>query len=145
MLGRKNLGESKEMEAEKNLKKLLENMDPIKGDDYAFCNMNEESLKNLDITPLCTFHEEEGITAIIRLEDAERLRLPFSYAGTKITLNVTSSLEAVGFLAKITEKLARAEISVNAFSPIHHDHIFVTPKDADNAMVLLLELSKDFK
>jgi hypothetical protein len=49
----------------------------------------------------------------------------------------------VGFLAKITAKLASHGLSLNAFSPVFHDHIFVRPEDAERTMSLLLELSKE--
>ena len=78
---------------------------------------------------------------ILPVSEADRLALPYSYVGTLITLNVQSSLNAVGFLAKIASKLADAGISLNAFSPVYHDHIFVRPEDADRTMVLLAELS----
>jgi uncharacterized protein len=48
----------------------------------------------------------------------------------------------VGFLAAITARLATAGISVNAVSAFHHDHLFVPADRADDAMVLLQEMSK---
>ena len=51
-----------------------------------------------------------------------------------ITLTVHSSLEAVGFLAAITARLAAAGISVNAVSGFYHDHLFVPEHKADEAL-----------
>ena len=70
------------------------------------------------------FREEEGITLVF-LEDArsrissmteKEISGPFAL----ITLTVNSDLMAIGFLAKITEALAKKEISVNAYSAYHH-------------------------
>jgi hypothetical protein len=46
-----------------------------------------------------------------------------------ITLSVHSSLEAIGFLAVITTKLAENGISVNAISAYYHDHLFLQPSN----------------
>ena len=54
-----------------------------------------------------------------------------------ITLEVASSLEAIGFLAAITAALARAGIAVNPVSAFHHDHLFVPEGHADEAMAIL--------
>ena len=57
-----------------------------------------------------------------------------------ITLSVHSSLEAVGFLAAITARLANAGISVNAVSAFHHDHLFVPEHRASEALRLLQDM-----
>jgi len=54
---------------------------------------------------------------------------------------VHSALDAVGFLAAVTTRLAEAGISVNAVSAFHHDHLFVPEHRADEALQLLLEMS----
>jgi len=131
------------MSGEMNLQTLLRSMEPIKGSDYAFCVLDASTLKNLPLLPLATFQEREGVTAIMPVADADGLQLSYSYVGTQITLNVHSNLNAVGFLAKISAKLAANGISLNAFSPYYHDHIFVRPEDAERAMELLSELSKE--
>jgi hypothetical protein len=59
-----------------------------------------------------------------------------------ITLSIHSSLEAVGFLAAITGKLADHNISVNPISAYYHDHLFVPAARAQAAMELLQEFSK---
>jgi len=54
-----------------------------------------------------------------------------------IALSVRSSLDAVGFLAAISQKLAEHEISVNAISAYYHDHLFVPTAQAERVMELL--------
>lgn len=131
------------MSGEMDLRTLLRNMEPVRHGEYAFCVLDGATYKALPVHPLATFQEQEGLTVILPQSDADRLRLSYSYVGSLITLNVHSNLNAVGFLARITHKLGSSGISMNAFSPVHHDHIFVKPEDADRAMNLLLELSKE--
>jgi hypothetical protein len=118
-------------------------MEPVKHGEYAFCVLDDVTYKALPASPLATFQEQEGLTVILPQIDADKLCLPYSYVGTLITLNVHSSLNAVGFLAKITAKLAGSGLSLNAFSPVYHDHIFVRPEDAELVMELLRELSRE--
>lgn len=131
------------MTGEMDLRTLLRNMAPVRGGEYAFCVLDDATYKALPVPPLAMFREEEGLTVILPRADADELRLSYSYVGSLITLTVHSSLNAVGFLAKITAKLANNGISLNAFSPVHHDHIFVRPEEADEVMKLLLELVED--
>jgi hypothetical protein len=67
----------------------------------------------------------------------------FTFPSRMITLTVHSSLEAVGFLAVITEGLAAAGISVNAISAYYHDHLFVPLQKADQAMHILHSISEE--
>ena len=57
-----------------------------------------------------------------------------------ITLSVHSSLDAVGFLAAVTAKLATAGMGVKPASAFYHDHLFVPAGPAEGAMRLLAEL-----
>lgn len=62
-----------------------------------------------------------------------------------ITLNVHSSLEAVGFMAKISAKLTERGIGVNPVSGFWHDHCFVPVGREGEAMKALEELVREAK
>jgi hypothetical protein len=79
---------------------------------------------------------------VILREEAEAAGLRTAFASRLITLTVHSALDAVGFLAAITARLAEAGISVNAVSAFYHDHLFVPVGRADEAMAVLQEMSE---
>jgi hypothetical protein len=89
------------------------------------------------IEPVMTFREAEGTTLILARDQAEAASLPFAFPSRMITLEIASSLEAVGFLAAITAALARTGIAVNPVSAFHHDHLFVPEARAGEAMEIL--------
>ena len=62
-----------------------------------------------------------------------------------VTLTVQSALDAVGFLAAITARLAAAGISVNAVSAFFHDHLFVPAGRAEEIVEILSCMAVDAK
>ena len=127
-----------------DLQKLLVDMEPqLHEGEYVFSSVPFEAFGDLQIEPIGWFREAEGISLIVDRETTLRLGMKHSTTFRMISLNVNSSLEAVGFLAAITEKLASASVSVNAVSAYHHDHLFIPVEQAEIAMGLLKELSAD--
>ena len=59
-----------------------------------------------------------------------------------ITLNVHSSLDAVGLTAAFSAKLTEKNISANVIAAYYHDHIFVPKEKAEQALNAILELQK---
>lgn len=130
------------MTGEFKLKALLRDMKPaMQKGIFVFCTIAKGELIPASITPLLTFRESEGTTVVIGREEAESTGLPYQFASRLITLSVHSSLDAVGFLAAITARLAEAGISVNAVSAFYHDHLFVPDHRADEALCLLQNIS----
>lgn len=138
------------MLGETNLDILLKSINPIlKDGEYVFCSINDQDRNDQDrhredwisLEPIAFFHEVEGLTLVLRREVAEQANLPYGATFRMITLSVHSSLEAVGFLATITGKLARSRISVNPISAYYHDHLFVPTAQALEVMELLREFS----
>ena len=131
------------MPGERNLAALLQNMKPeIHEGVFVFCSIPEGKGIPAALRPVHIFREREGTAFIVRREEAESAELPYQFASRLITLTVHSSLEAVGFLAAITSRLADAGISVNAVSAFYHDHLFVPEHKADEALHHLQNMSR---
>jgi hypothetical protein len=122
---------------EHDLTTLLREMKPeIQDGTFVFCSIPKDKIPP-EIEPLLIFHEREGTTVVIRRDEAERMGWPAQFPSRLIALTVHSSLDAVGFLAAITRRLAEAGISVNAVSAYYHDHLFVPEHRAAEALRLL--------
>lgn len=131
------------IEGEKELEVLLKSMKPeLQQGEFVFCSVDLEVFRSLEIEPRCIFWEIEGVTLILPKEEADTLSLKYRYVSRMITLNIHSNLEAVGFLAAITSKLASHGMSVNPVSAYYHDHLFVASKHAEKAMELLQVFSQ---
>lgn len=128
------------MLGETDLNKLLKSMNPVlKKGEYVFCSIDSQNNDWLELNPIGLFHEAEGLTLILDRQIADQANISYASVFRMITLSVYSSLDAVGFLAAITNKLAQYEISVNAISAYYHDHLFVSIAQADRTMELLTE------
>jgi hypothetical protein len=137
------LNEHTAMPGERNLAALLQNMMPEMHEGvFVFCSIPEGKEIPAALRPIHIFREREGTTLVIRREEAESAGLPYQFASRLITLTVHSSLEAIGFLAAITGRLAEAGISVNAVSAFYHDHLFVPEHKADEALRHLQDMAK---
>lgn len=130
------------MSGETNLSILLKSMQPVLRDgEYVFCIIDHQDNNYSELNPVCLFYEDEGLTLILRRERADAIALPYTSVFRMITLSIHSSLDAVGFLAAVTNKLAEHSISVNPVSAYYHDHLFVPASRVDEVMELLEELS----
>ncbi|ATN34951.1 hypothetical protein ACO34A_14190 [Rhizobium sp. ACO-34A] len=93
------------------------------------------------LDPVGTFRETEGLTLILSEDKAREHGLAGGTPLRQITLDVHSSLEAVGLTAAVSGELARNGIAANVVAAFYHDHIFVPAVDAERALRLLRELS----
>lgn len=107
---------------------------------YASLPFDKEVPEDVDF--IFAFYEAEGMTLVMPEEDAKRNNIPYIYPCRMITLEIHSSLEAVGFGAAITGTLATAGISTNIVSAYHHDHLFVPADRADEALEILKSFSR---
>ncbi len=124
-----------------NISELLKEMTPVLNEgEYVFCSVGDIGLVDLKDT-IGTFREKEGISVILKRSKADELHLKYDYVASWITLQVHSSLEAVGLTAAFSTELANNDISCNVVAGYYHDHIFVDQKAAKKALEVLNKLS----
>lgn len=90
-----------------------------------------------------SFREAEGTTIITTQDSANTNGIEYTFPCKMITLNVHSSLEAVGFMAAISAKLTEKGIGVNPVSGYYHDHCFVPLGKENEAMKVLQDLATE--
>jgi len=126
------------MTGEKDLAVLLQNMEPVlNAGEYVFCTV--ENLSEIPDTDkvLFFFRETEAVTVVLKKETADEWSMIYSYIASWITLNIHSSLEAVGLTAAFANILKQENISCNVVAAYFHDHIFIAKEDAEKAMKAL--------
>jgi len=136
--------QQKNMSGEKDLSILLQNMEPVlNAGEYVFCTvekLNEvPDIENI----LFFFREAEAVTIVLEKSMADSWSLEYSYISSWITLNIHSSLEAVGLTAAFANVLKKENISCNVVAAYFHDHIFIAKKDAEKAMEALYTLKSN--
>jgi uncharacterized protein len=132
------------MSGESNLETLLRSMQPVLHPPvYVFATLKAGEEMPPSINPIMIFREEEGQTLILPESEARAANIAGSFPSRMITLQVHSSLAAVGFLAAITTRLAEAGLAVNPVSAYFHDHLFVSVERAEEALALLQSFASE--
>lgn len=90
-----------------------------------------------DPTFLATVVEDEGTTVVVTVEEARRRAWPVGFEAAWLTLEVHSSLEAVGLTAAFSVALAERGIPCNVLAGHFHDHLLVPVDRADEAVEAL--------
>ncbi|WP_325894526.1 ACT domain-containing protein [Grimontia sp. NTOU-MAR1] len=123
---------------------LLSSMEPALIDaEFVFCTVSGVLSDYVELEPLATFREAEGLTLLLEKSAAESANIAFEGVYRQITLTVHSSLDAVGLTAAVSTKLAEKGISANVLAAYYHDHIFVQAEKADSALKALQEFSTE--
>lgn len=112
---------------------------------YVFATFTESAKLPLFSETQMLFKESEGVTAIVGREYAEAHNIEHFFPCKMISLNVTSSLEAVGFMAVIATKLAAKGIGCNPVSGFYHDHIFVPLGKEDESVEVIAKVAAESK
>ena len=129
------------IDGESDLNKLIKGLSPKLNDgEYVFTSIKNIELLNTSEV-ICTFKEKEGFTLILERSRADQLGLRYNFIASWITLEVHSSLNAVGLTSLFTTELANHGISCNVIAGYYHDHIFVSTKDSLKALEILNYLS----
>ena len=119
-------------------------MEPVLDErDFVFCSFPTLDWDQMrELNPIGIFHEKEGVTFILDTKNAVDKKIDYLSVYRLITLNVHSSLDAVGLTAAFSAKLAEKNISANVVAVNYYDHIFVPEEKAEQALEAILELQK---
>lgn len=129
------------MPGETDLDTLIRSMQPVLAEGvHVFVTLPPEAVPP-GLTPRMRFEEAEGTTLILLRSEAEAHGLPCQFPCRMITLEVHSSLAAVGFIARIATALAAAGMGVNPVSGFYHDHLFVPEGREEQALAVLNRLA----
>ena len=128
---------------ETDLATLLASMSPVLQEgEYVFCSFEGSCYgDHSEFQPLAAYQEKEGLTLVIPRARADEHHLDYSCTFRAISLDVHSSLEAVGLTAAFATRLAEHGISANVFAGYFHDHVFVEAADAERAMRALQSIA----
>ncbi len=85
--------------------------------------------------------EEEGTTVVVSLAEAERRGWTYGFEAAWLTIEVHSSLAAVGLTAALSSALAARGIACNVLAGYYHDHLLVPLEQADAAIEAVEALS----
>lgn len=134
------------MSGEKNLHRLLAGLTAeLHADVYVFVTLPEATPLPADLKPRMLFREGEGLTLIVPQQTAANHDWPSAFPCRMITLTVHSSLEAVGFIARIATALAERGMGVNPVSAFFHDHLFIPLGREADALAVLADLAAKAK
>ena len=122
------------MTGETDLDRLIASMAAELVEDVFVFATFPDRLIPVGLSPRMVFQEAEGTTAILLKAEADDHGIASEFPCRMITLNIHSSLQAVGFMARITTALARLGMGVNPVSGYFHDHLFVPDGREQEAM-----------
>ncbi len=124
------------MAGQTDLETMLSTLEPtVRDGEFVYVTVPEEDARGLPAHAMVV--ESEGVSVVLRREDAEAACLPFDFVAHWISLSVHSSLEAVGLTAAFATALGEAGISCNVLAGFYHDHLLVPVAQTDDAMRVL--------
>ncbi len=128
-----------------NLRTLIASLQPKLHDaEYVFVTRPGAKYGDgVELNPIAAVQESEGLTLVVRKETALAAGADFDGVFRMITLQVHSSLEAIGLTATVAGVLAERGISANVIAGFHHDHVFVPATMADDAIAALSAMEAD--
>ena len=127
------------MAGETDINTLLSGLTPqLLNDTYVFCTLPDGVYGDYAMTrPIASFQEVEGLTLVMTQGNADAQSLVYDGLFCCISLQIHSSLQAVGLTAAISSKLADADISANIIAGYYHDHLFVPQAKVVEALEVL--------
>ena len=132
------------MSGETDLEELLARMSPrLLDGEFVFLSFADAGYGDrAELEPVAAVREDEGLTLIVPRHLADAHGLVYESVFRAITLEVHSSLDAVGLTAAFSARLAERGISANVVAGFYHDHVYVQRDAAVSALEALEALSR---
>lgn len=132
------------MPGERDLETLTATLKPrLRSGDWVFCSVPGAAYgDHAELAPVAAVAEPEGLTLVVERERAEAAGLAHEGVFGLITLEVHSSLEAVGLTAAVASRLAELGISANVVAGAYHDHLLVPRRRAEEAVEALAAMAR---
>lgn len=131
------------MDLNQPLTALLDGLHPVlDSTEYAFCLVEGGGYGDWhELEPVAYCQEGNTATLVVPLARAEAHHVAYTGPFRCITLQVHSSLHAVGLTAAVADQLTASGISANVIAGYQHDHIYVPAARAAEALAALEGLS----
>jgi uncharacterized protein len=133
------------MSGETDLARMLASMSPRLVDgEFVFCSIPGAVYgDHAELQPVAAVREAEGLTLVLPRAAADAQGIAYKSVFRQITLQVHSSLDAVGLTAAFSARLTEHGISTNVIAGSYHDHIFVQSESAQPALRALEVLARE--
>ena len=131
------------MSGETDLAILLRSMKPILHDEpYGIVASTSDVKPEYATEMFAVIREQEAMTLVATQSQLQHAGYDARDQWARISLEIHSSLSAVGLTAAFAAKLGSKNISANVIAGFYHDHIFVQWSERHNAVQALQELSQ---
>jgi len=125
------------MSGDLDLQRMLAEMRvAIRDDVYCMVSLAAPS-DQLRASAAAMITEEEAVTLVITAAQAEAEDLPYDFAAAWLTLEVHSSLHAVGLTAAVARMLTDEGIPCNVLAGFYHDHLLVPAGEGERVKAIL--------
>ena len=129
------------MSGETNLSTLLQNMTPIlHHEEYGYGLLPAGVSVPANINWFALMREGSSTTVVASIAELKAHNINHSPGWARISLEIHSSLSAVGLTAAVAAALTKANISANVVAAYYHDHFFVQWQRREEAKALLQNL-----
>lgn len=108
----------------------------MRDDTYCLVSLASPS-EELRSSAAAMIAEDEAITLVITTDEADANGLPYDFPAAWLTLEVHSSLHAVGLTAAVAQMLTDEGIPCNVLAGFYHDHLLVPAGKGHHVKVLL--------
>jgi hypothetical protein len=108
----------------------------IRADTYCMVSLSAPN-EELRTSAAAMIVEDEAVTLVVTTAQADANGLPYDFPAAWLTLEVHSSLHAVGLTAAVARMLSDEGIPCNVLAGFYHDHLLVPAGEGQRVKEIL--------